>query len=168
MDKFPFLRKEDGKDILYCAYCRKYGSTGNTYGRGYMFTHRMMLNDKLKEHQSCHVHNRHMVRFYNDKKGTEYMDTATKNASRLEAEDIATKEEGMITLFKIVELMAKEDMALLKFEVLRKFFKQLFIDHGLDPDKIPNRIRTGSEVNVLVEIMAQLYQNAHLGPISCS
>ena len=32
LDEFPFLREEDG--VLYCIYCRTYGSNKNSYAIG--------------------------------------------------------------------------------------------------------------------------------------
>ena len=35
VDEFTFLKRDAEGNILYCMYCRKYGSTDKKYGKGY-------------------------------------------------------------------------------------------------------------------------------------
>ena len=51
--------------------------------------------------------------------------------------------------------MAKEDMAIHKLDGIRNLIKTTLKHYGVNPDQVPNRIRTGSHVNELGEVMAK-------------
>ena len=61
LEQFPFLREEDG--VLYCIYCRTYGSDKNVYAIGKESNHRNNRTDRLKEHQNSAYHLRFELKY---------------------------------------------------------------------------------------------------------